>query len=155
MGKEIEYKHLVISDSWKERAEPGVRYAQAYICAEPDRTVRARIAGEKGILTIKGAAVGVTRSEFEYEIPVADAEQMMRELVVTPIVEKLRYRVEHEGHIWEVDEFLGLNAGLIVAEIELASEDERYAVPEWAGENVSDDSRYTNARLAVEPYSSW
>jgi adenylate cyclase len=115
--------------------------------------VRVRIAGDRGFLTVKGAARGASRDEFEYEVPVDDARQMLA--MCGPLVQKTRHVVAHEGHDWEVDVFEGANAGLVVAEVELASEGERFARPAWAGRDVTADARYTNARLAAQPYSTW
>jgi adenylate cyclase len=153
MAKEIEHKFLVTSDAWRASARAGVPYVQGYLSTEPGRTVRVRLAGDRGFLTVKGKTSGATRDEFEYEVPKADAEQMLE--MCDRLVAKTRYVVPHEGHDWEIDVFEGANAGLIVAEIELDREGEAFARPPWAGEDVTADGRYANASLAKEPYSTW
>jgi adenylate cyclase len=153
MALEIERKFLVASDAWRPGA-PGVRICQGYLTRDPARTVRVRLAGERGFLTIKGASEGIARQEFEYPIPVAEARALL-ELCLPPLLDKIRHERWHEGHCWEIDEFLGDNQGLVVAEIELAAADDDFARPAWLGREVSDDARYYNARLAVEPWSAW
>src|SRR5689334_12092386 len=130
MGIEIERKFLVTGDGWRQGA--GVAYAQCYLNRDPQRTVRVRIAGDRAFLTVKGASKGARRAEFEYEIPVEDASKLM-ELSDGPVVTKRRRVIEHAGSTWEVDEFEGENAGLVVAELELESEDQAYAKPDWLG----------------------
>lgn len=155
---EIEHKFLIKNDGWKASSSEGVLYRQGYIKTESGTAVRVRIAGEKGFLTLKGQGrgeQGISRSEFEYEIPLADAEAMMDELLDTTLIEKHRYLVEYEGKTWEVDIFSGDNTGLEVAEIELNSEDEKFSIPDWAGECVSDDPRYFNSSLTQKPYNTW
>jgi len=154
MTKEIERKFLVAGEAWRALAE-GTRYRQGYLSTVKERTVRVRTIGDKGFLTIKGLSRGATRSEYEYEIPAADAEEMLDELCEKPIIEKNRYKIPLEGVTWEVDEFFGVNAGLIVAEVELQSEDQAFAKPEWIGEEVTDDPKYFNANLIARPYSTW
>ena len=154
MAEEIERKFLVRSDAWR-RAATGTVFRQGYLSTVKERTVRVRVAGDRGLLTIKGITVGATRTEFEYPIPAADAEQMLDELCEQPVIEKSRYLVEHDGLTWEVDEFAGVNAGLIVAEVELASADREIDLPDWVGEEVTDDARYYNANLIAKPYSEW
>jgi adenylate cyclase len=117
--------------------------------------VRVRIAGEQGFLTIKGKTQGISRLEFEYEIPLADAHTLLTELCEKPLIEKYRYLLDYEGFTWEIDEFLGDNAGLIVAEIELKSENQAFVQPDWLGEEVSHDPRYLNANLIRNPYKNW
>ncbi len=153
MGVEIERKYLLKNDDWRQCGVVPVRMAQGYL-NEGGNTVRVRITGAKGILTIKSKSKGISRMEFEYEIPLTDAEQLMK-LSLTPVVEKYRYKIPYAGHIWEVDEFLGENKGLIVAEVEMQSEDELVEIPNWIGEDVSDDKRYRNSNLAVRPYMTW
>jgi CYTH domain-containing protein len=131
-----------------------VHYAQGYLVADNARTVRLRIAGSNGFLTIKGSSRGMSRLEFEYPIPVGDAMEMLK-LCPLPVIEKFRSRILFEGKIWEVDEFEGENKGLILAEIELTSEEETFAVPDWIGEEVTGDVRYFNSRLAIHPFSKW
>jgi CYTH domain-containing protein len=152
MGIEIERKFLVTGAAWRETT--GTHYRQGYLNRDKERTVRVRLAGEKAFLTIKGKSVGASRAEFEYEIPVADAAQLLK-LCDGPILEKIRRVIEHEGAAWEVDEFFGENAGLVVAEIELHSEDQAFARPEWLGEEVTHDPRYYNSSLAAHPFRSW
>lgn len=152
MAIEIERKFLVTGSTW--RNEAGVRLCQGYLNRDKERTVRVRVAGERAFVTIKGVNEGASRAEFEYEIPVADGEQLLK-LCDGPIIEKIRYVVEYDGATWEVDEFLGENAGLIVAEIELQSEEQVFAKPKWLGDEVTHDPRYFNSSLATNPYSKW
>jgi CYTH domain-containing protein len=154
MGKEIERKFRVTTDEYKKLAEP-VYYQQGYLTSEPGKTVRVRIAGEKAFLTLKGKSSGISRSEYEYEIPVCDAEEMLANLACSPIIKKYRYKIPFGKHIWEVDKFLGDNEGLIVAEIELSAEDEAFEKPDWIGDEVSYDKRYYNSRLSLNPYKNW
>lgn len=153
MNIEIERKFLLKNDNWREGAV-GVHYKQAYLNEKGDNTVRVRIEGEKAKLTIKGKSSNISRLEFEYDIPMADAEALFT-LAKTPIVEKYRYKIMYAGNCWEVDEFLGLNRGLVVAEIELESETQPFEKPNWIGMEVSGDKRYTNANLARKPYCEW
>ena len=152
MGIEIERKFLVVGDDW--RAAPAVPYAQGYLNRDKQRTVRVRIVRDEAWLTIKGVSVGATRAEFEYAIPVADAEQLLA-LCDGPIVRKTRRVIEHAGAKWEIDEFQGDNAGLVVAEIELPAEDAAFERPAWLGAEVTHDARYFNSSLATSPYSTW
>lgn len=154
MGIEIERKFLLSGDDWKKLAR-GTIYRQGYLYSSKKRTVRVRLAGGRGFLTIKDGGVGIRRMEFEYEIPMEDAEIMLDELCEKPLIEKKRYRIEHMGFTWEVDEFFGENKGLVVAEIELVSEDQRFTKPSWVGEEVSGDPRYFNAVLCKFPYATW
>jgi CYTH domain-containing protein len=152
MATEIERKFLVRGTDWR-RGTP-VRYCQGYLNRDKERTVRVRIADRKAYLTIKSVTQGATRAEFEYPIPMEDARQLLK-LSDGPIIEKDRYRIAHEGSQWEVDEFHGENAGLIMAEIELKSEHQPFARPAWLGEEVTHDRRYYNSNLAGHPYQSW
>jgi adenylate cyclase len=154
MGVEIERKFLPDGDGWRGLGEPTLM-RQGYLSADPVRTVRVRIAGERALITIKSKSTGATRGEWEYEIPVADAAELLERLCEQPLVEKVRHRIPHAGHIWEVDEFQGENAGLVVAEIELGSEDEAFEKPDWIGQEVTGDKRYYNSSLIRLPYSSW
>jgi adenylate cyclase len=154
MGIEIERKFLVTGDGWRQPASAQTRFSQGYLSREPARTVRVRLADERAFLTVKGATKGATRAEFEYEIPLADAPQLLA-MCDGPVVEKIRHVCLHEGMTWEVDEFLGANAGLVVAEIELVSEDQPFARPAWLGAEVTGDARYVNANLAVRPFTRW
>ncbi|MEO0704992.1 MAG: CYTH domain-containing protein [Cyanobacteria bacterium J06649_5] len=155
MAKEIERKFLVADDSWRKGAT-GKPYCQGYIAtAQADQSVRVRIAGERGYLTIKGPPQGLTRAEFEYEIPLGDAQAMLETLCQRPFIEKVRYRLPIGEVVWEIDEFEGANAGLIVAEIELQSEEQPFERPDWLGEEVSGQTRYYNSALVKQPYSEW
>lgn len=154
MGIEIERKFLVTGEEWRIAAEP-VLYRQAYLSSCKNHTVRVRVAGTKGFLTVKGRNRGLERPEFEYEIPLQDAVWMLENMTEFGLVEKLRYKIPHAGFIWEVDEFLGKNSGLIIAEIELQNANQLFPKPGWLGREVSDDPRYFNANLAMNPYSLW
>ena len=154
MGIEIERKFLVIDDGWKHQAEC-VFMRQGYICSDPGRIVRVRIEGERAMLTIKGKTEGISRGEWEYAIPLEDASQLLDVLCEKPLIEKNRYRIPFGGFVWEVDEFFGENAGLIVAEIELESESQSFVKPDWVGQEVSHDRRYANANLFKHPYQRW
>jgi CYTH domain-containing protein len=152
MAFEIERKFLVVGDAWRQGA--GTLLAQGYLNRDKERTVRVRVAGERAFLTIKGANAGPVRAEFEYAIPVADAEQLLA-LSDGPVVRKIRREIEHGGLTWEVDEFLDDNAGLVVAELELDAEDQAFAKPEWAGKEVTEDRSYLNSNLATYPFNRW
>lgn len=156
MAIETERKFLVRSDEFKSGAVNVTRIAQGYIGTVPGRTVRIRIRGEKGYITIKGGATpdGLSRYEWEKEIPLAEAEELM-ELCEKAIIDKYRYLVPFEGHTFEVDEFLGDNAGLVVAEIELTDADEAFGKPSWLGEEVTGIGRYYNKCLSKFPYKDW
>jgi CYTH domain-containing protein len=153
MGTEIERKFRVKEGAWREAS--ATRYRQGYLSTDKERTVRVRTINDKAYLTIKGITVGASRAEFEYEIPVADAEDMLDNLCEKPLIEKNRYKVEAGALTWEVDEFFGENQGLIIAEIELQSEDQPFDKPDWVTEEVTADPRYYNANLIKNPYSSW
>ncbi|UBF26038.1 CYTH domain-containing protein [Kovacikia minuta CCNUW1] len=153
MSVEIERKFLVKGDRWRSLGA-GSRYCQGYIAAG-EKTVRVRVVGNQAYLTIKGPTTGIARLEYEYSIPLADALEMLQSLCAPPLIEKMRYRVEWEGFIWEIDEFEGENQGLIVAEVELTDPNQAIALPDWIGEEVSHDSRYFNANLAKHPFSRW
>jgi len=152
MGQEIERKFLVKGVSWKTPTP--VYYCQGYLNRDKDRTIRIRIAGDHGVLTIKGPTTGASRSEYEYEIPLDDAKEML-ELCEKPLVEKNRHFIEFGGMTWEVDEFKGSNEGLVVAEIELESESQEFELPDWVGKEVTDDPKYYNSRLSSQPFSTW
>ena len=154
MGKEIERKFLVKDNSWRALA-PGTKYRQGYLNSAKERIVRVRTIDDKGYLTIKGITLGATRVEYEYEIPVAEAEAMLDELCEKPLIEKNRYKIDYERLIWEVDEFFGENQGLIVAEVELESEDQDYEKPVWIGDEVTGDPKYFNSNLIINPYLKW
>ena len=150
MALEIERKFLVITDEWRAGRE-GQRYCQGYLARGNGATVRVRRAGPRAYLTIKGEPDGITRPEFEYEVPVEDAEAMLKHLCDRPLIEKTRFLVAHEGVVWEVDEFHGDNAGLIVAEVELDHPDQAFSRPQWVGEEVTGDPRFRNSNLVDEP----
>ena len=154
MAQEIERKFLVTGDTWR-RGIDGICIRQGYLSSVKERTVRVRTAGTKGFLTVKGLTTGVTRAEFEYEIPFNDASAMLDTLAERPLVEKTRYRILVGKLVWEVDEFHGENEGLIVAEVELSSADTTFEKPCWIGQEVSDDPRYFNSMLALHPYGTW
>jgi adenylate cyclase len=154
MGIEIERKFLIKDDSWRALAK-GTQYRQGYLNSAKERTVRVRTINDKGFLTIKGITTGATRAEYEYEIPHAETVAMLDELCEKPLIEKNRYKIEFEGLIWEVDEFFGENQGLIVAEVELESEDQQFEKPEWTGEEVTGDPKYFNSNLIQNPYLKW
>ncbi len=154
MAKEIERKFLVTSDDWRGLAR-GTKFCQGYLASSSGCVVRVRSEGERGVLTIKCKRKGISGDEFEYEIPICDCQAMLEGLPSQNIVNKLRYKIPYKGFVWEIDEFFGDNTGLIVAEIELASEDQAFPVPPWVGEEVSEDSRYTNYSLSKNPYVQW
>jgi adenylate cyclase len=153
VGVEIERKFLVTGDGWRGGG-PAEAMRQGYLNLDPDRTVRIRVAGDRAYLTVKGRARGAVRREFEYPVPVADAEALL-DLCEGGIVTKTRTRVPGPDVVWEVDEFAGDNAGLVVAECELESEDQAFARPSWLGDEVTDDPRYGNSSLARRPFSTW
>ena len=153
MGMEIERKFLVKNDDWRLLGTK-VHYAQGYLIADGDRTVRVRIAGESCYITIKGRVEGISRKEFEYQIPADEALELLQ-LCPLPAIEKYRTKILFEGKIWEIDEFEGDNQGLILAEIELESEDESFSVPPWIGEEVTGDLRYYNSVLSRNPFKNW
>jgi adenylate cyclase len=154
MAQEIERKFLVVGDSWRNLAEGNI-YRQGYIATLKKATVRIRIVGNQGYLTIKGPSINYSRSEFEYFIPVADAQEMLDTLCERPFIEKVRYRVEYSNLIWEIDEFDGENKGLILAEVELSDAQQQIELPNWVGEEVSHDPRYFNSNLVKHPFSQW
>ena len=158
MTVEIERKFLLLTDQWiltkQQQNLQGSIFKQAYLNSTPDRTVRVRIQSEQAFLTIKSKNNGISRQEFEYPIPISEAEDLLL-LCETPALEKIRYKVNYQGHIWEVDEFYGENQGLIVAEIELQNETEKFCLPPWLSREVSDDARYFNSQLSKHPFSRW
>ena len=154
MGVEIERKFLVQGDAWKTLGEP-VFFRQGYLSSQKERTVRVRIEGDSAVITIKGKSVGAVRGEWEYPIPVQDAAELLDGLCEQPLIEKYRRKITNGAHVWEVDEFLGANAGLVVAEIELGAEDEAFEQPEWVAAEVTDDARYYNSNLIRHPFSNW
>ncbi len=153
MAQEIERKFLVKGDGWKTRNRSS--YRQGYLSTEPERIVRVRTVDQKGFLTIKGKTVGMTRQEFEYEIPLDEARELLENFCLKPLLEKTRYRVPFEKVVFEVDEFHGENKGLIVAEIELENENQEIPIPDWLGKEVTDDPRYYNSNLVTNPYRNF
>ncbi len=151
--KEIERKYLVHLDLFKPENE-GTEIRQGYLNTVKERTVRVRIKGDKAFLTIKGKVEGITRPEFEYLIPLEDAQELLN-LCEPYLIEKIRYHIQYEGLLWEVDVFKGINEGLVVAEIELESEDQTFEKPDWVGEEVTQDFRYYNSNLTRHPYTLW
>jgi adenylate cyclase len=160
MGIEIERKFLVIQDHWKFHIEKSLSTTmrQGYLSSQSERVVRVRIEknaqGEQAMLTIKGKASGISRGEGEYAIPVEEAQQLLQ-LCEQPLIEKKRHRLKMDDVIWEIDEFFGDNAGLVIAEVELQTEDQHISRPDWLGDDVSLDHRYANANLFKHPYSQW
>jgi len=155
MATEIERKFLVINELWREHVISSSTLRQAYLSAQENAAVRVRITDDKAFLTIKSATVGISRAEFEYAIPCADAEDMLQLRQSGAVIEKTRYKVKCGEHVWDLDIFHGANEGLQVAEVELESENEKFLLPEWAGEEVSHDHRYLNANLIDHPYTEW
>ena len=154
MAKEIERKFLVDFQKLPPLSNP-YSIKQGYISGCISATVRIRIRNEEAFLTLKGKTNGLSRSEFEYPVPLSDAKQMLEELCSTAVIEKKRYHLNYQGHLWEIDIFEGTNRGLIVAEIELSHEDETFLKPEWVTQEVSSDVRYRNSNLITHPYSLW
>jgi adenylate cyclase len=155
MAVEIERKYLVINDKWKSSIESETVMKQAYLATVAKASIRVRVARDQAYLNIKSVTLGIRRTEFEYAIPLADAEEMLANLVDGAAIDKVRYKVRCGAHVWDLDVFHGANAGLVVAEVELASEDEPFELPEWAGQEVSGDHRYYNASLVKHPYCDW
>ncbi|MDQ7970603.1 MAG: CYTH domain-containing protein [Oxalicibacterium faecigallinarum] len=154
MSVEIERKFLVVGDAWKSLGT-ATTLRQGYLSSHPDRVVRVRVEGQTATLTIKGKNQGISRGEWEYDIPLEEANALLSNLCERPLIEKMRTRITHAGMVWEVDAFSGDNAGLVVAEIELESETQRFDKPDWIGAEVSDDPRYFNANLLKHPFSKW
>ncbi len=155
MGYEIERKFLVNNDSWRNLCHRGEHYSQGYLSSDSKRVVRVRIQEQRGILTIKGPAIDNICSEFEYEIPVADAVTLLTELCIPPIIEKTRYAVTIDNLLWEIDEFTGDNSGLIIAEVELDNPDQEISLPAWVGREVTGETRFYNSNLGRYPYNRW
>lgn len=155
MGIEIERKFLVRGDAWRQSVDRQYQCRQGYLANTGHSSVRVRVMGERAMLNIKSATLGIRRDEYEYMIPVADAEQMLASLCQGHVIEKVRYLVPLGAHTWEIDVFAGDNAGLVVAEIELSNENEPFERPDWLGEEVSLDTRYYNVCLLDHPYKDW
>ena len=155
MPKEIERKYLIDLEKWGEVSKPtGQHYRQGYLSTDPQKTIRVRLTDTTGFLTIKGISVGATRLEYEYEIPAADAKELLDNFSASEL-SKIRYKIKFAGKLWEVDEFLGDNAGLFVAEIELMEEGEVFELPGWVTREVTGDEKYDNANLTINPYKTW
>ncbi len=155
MGKEIERKYLINHEKWQKVEKPsGQVYRQGYLLTDPSKTIRVRLTETSGFLTIKGPSTGATRTEYEYEIPISDAGELLDNFSVSEL-SKIRYKITFENKVWEVDEFLGNNSGLIVAEIELKSEDESFKCPDWIDKEVTGEEKYYNSNLTVNPYKKW
>ena len=155
MATEIERKFLILNQDWQEYTKSELHIVQGYLATNEFNSTRIRIQNDKANINIKSATLGITRTEFEYSIPVDDARLMLEDLCIKPVIEKTRFTVEHMNHTWEIDVFSGDNEGLIVAEIELSSPDEAFEKPSWIGEEVSNDARYYNACLVNNPYKTW
>ncbi len=155
MGVEIERKFLLAGDGWRRKADAGRRMRQGYLSGDVRCSVRVRVVGDDAFVGIKSAASTIRRLEFEYAIPLDDAEQLLQHVCLPTQVEKTRYRVPVGRHVWEIDVFEGANTGLVVAEIELEHEDDAFETPAWLGEEVSHDPRYFNMNLALNPFSRW
>jgi len=155
MATEIEHKFLIRDDRWHQQVERSVRMRQGYLTSDARCSVRVRVAGGQGFLNIKSGTLGIQRSEYEYPIPLAEAEEILDTLCEKPLLEKTRHFIHFGEHVWEIDEFAGANAGLIVAEVELSRPDEPFERPDWASEDVSHDIRYYNSQLARHPYATW
>jgi len=155
MATEIERKFLILNQDWQEYTRSELHIVQGYLATNEFSSTRIRIQDDKANINIKSATLGIERTEFEYAIPVIDAQLMIDELCVKPVIEKTRFLVKNMHHTWEIDVFSGDNEGLIVAEIELSSLDETFEKPSWLGEEVSNDARYYNACLVENPYKTW
>lgn len=155
MGKEIERKYLVNRDKWQQLEKPaGQLYRQGYLLTDPNKTIRVRQTTNKGFLAIKGLTIGATRPEYEYEIPFAEAGELLDNFSVSELF-KTRYEILFDNKVWEVDEYLGDNLGLIMAEIELTHEDDRFTVPDWIEKEVTGEEKYYNSNLTIDPYKNW
>lgn len=155
MATEIERKFLVLPGAWHPDPARGTLYRQGYLSSDPARVVRVRIAGASAFLTIKGLTAGISRSEYEYPLPLVDAQELLDQLCMQPVITKRRYRETFGGHTWEIDVFEGANAGLVLAEVELPDANTPIMRPPWLGAEVSHDPRYFNSNLAQHPYSTW
>lgn len=155
MALEVEHKFLLANDGWRTEVDHSVLYKQGYLSSSPLSSIRVRISDSQAWLNIKSATIGTHRQEFEYEIPLSDAHEILDQLCHKPLVEKMRHFVYRDPHVWEIDEFMGENQGLIVAEIELAAVGEAFAKPAWLGLEVTQDLRYYNNNLCKHPYKEW
>lgn len=154
MGIEIERKFLVKNDDYKKLSK-GILYVQGFLSSDKERVVRVRLIGDKGFLTIKGLSKGISRPEFEYEIPAHEAKQLLEEICIKPIIRKFRYTLSHENLTWEVDEFLDENKGLVIAEVELENENQKIILPEWISDEVTSNPAYYNSNLIKNPFRNW
>lgn len=155
MAIEIEHKFLLANDDWRKHVSRSVKYRQGYLSSQPTSSIRVRTSNNHAWLNIKTATVGTHRHEYEYEIPLADANEILNNLCKKPLIEKTRYFVTDDANLWEIDEFEGANQGLIVAEIELDETGQSFSKPLWLGSEVTSDLRYYNNNLAIHPYSEW
>lgn len=155
MAIEIEHKFLVQDDSWRGQVYRSKRLCQGYLISDEVRSVRVRIADNEAHLNIKSGTLGISRSEYDYPIPLQDAQEILQNLCRKPLLEKTRHFVRHGNHIWEIDVFEGDNAGLVLAEVELKQANEPFELPAWVGEDVSHDPRYYSSRLAEHPFKNW
>ncbi len=155
MAIEIERKFLIANDEWRHNADGGIQITQGYMGGNDKSSVRIRVNGDTANINIKSKTLGAQRSEYEYDIPLTDANEMLTTLCDRPYIDKTRYHVHHQGHLWEVDVFAGENEGLVVAEIELTTVDETFSLPSWIGEEVTDAPRYYNICLVTHPFKSW
>ena len=155
MGKEIERKYLIDHIKWQQVDKPkGQLYIQGYLLTDPNKTIRVRLTEKSGFLTIKGLPIGATRSEYEYEIPTEDARELLDNFPISEL-SKIRYKITFDNKTWEIDEYRGNNTGLIVAEIELKSEDEHFTIPPWVDREITGEEKYYNSNLVIQPYKDW
>ncbi|WP_373017016.1 CYTH domain-containing protein [Thiomicrorhabdus sp.] len=159
MAREIERKFLLKNSEWKKHAFKQTHFAQGYLNdisdASAKSSVRVRLEGDHANMNIKSLEIGLSRDEYEFTIPVEDAKKMLATLTVGPVIEKIRYLVKYGNHTWEIDEFLGDNAGLVVAEVEMETEEDSVALPEWAGQEVTEVARFYNISLSKYPFKDW
>lgn len=155
MAVEIEKKFLLANDRWRMQVNKSIQFRQGYLVGSDKASVRIRIEGDKSNLNIKSATLGVRRQEYEYPIPMDEAQELLDTLCDKPLIEKTRHYIDTGEHVWEIDEFTGDNAGLIVAEIELQDEQESFQYFDWLGQEVSHDKRYYNSMLSKNPYKNW
>ncbi len=155
MAREIERKFLTSNDDWRAQVASTARYRQGYLSSGGKCSIRVRVDGDRGFLNLKSATFDIARTEYEYEIPLADAEEMLAHLCEGLLIDKQRHFVEHDGHTWEIDVFEGDNHGLVIAELEIDAVDSVFTLPSWVGKEVSDDPRYYNVYLAHMPFNRW
>jgi CYTH domain-containing protein/CHAD domain-containing protein len=155
MAEEVEHRFVIRSDKWRKFAKNGTSLRQGYLFTDPHRSVRIRVKSKEAVITLKGNREGISRQEFKYPIPIDDAQRLLEEICIQPVLEKVRYAVTFEGRRWEIDEFKNENEGLVIAELELDSKAERFRRPEWLGEEVSEDERFSDASLVRHPFQTW